>query len=270
MANVRGRQRLSPGKPSGNPSDTTMAASDRNGGATMTGRGHLWAIGFDDMGRAEEFRDEIATLASEKHDLVLLDAAVAVRFNDGCFTLNGEPFPVVIKTHGGSVAHLLACLALGARRCAARPSAPCWTALRHRGHSRNQRRLRARSGVPDQARHFCTVCSGRSRQHGSYIAWDTRAGRKVIEDQRRFGAGEADSVHPSRAQRLKPERVVSSASPIDEALPVPSLPRTRYERFHLLRRREFFRRNCCRRCDSRPANTGKKPPSSNGENVRAR
>ena len=80
----------------------------------MTGRGHLWAIGFDDMGRAEEFRDEIARLASEKHDLVLLDAVVAVRYLDGCFTLNGEPFPVVIKTRGGSVARFLACLALAA------------------------------------------------------------------------------------------------------------------------------------------------------------
>ena len=188
----------------------------------MTRPRHLWAIGFDDMGRAEEFRDEVARLASEKHDLVLLDAAVAVRFIDGCFTLNGEPFPVVIKTHGGSVAHLLACLALVVPPlCGTAVGTLLDSVVRHRGHSRNQRRLRARSGVPDQARDFCPVCPGRSGQHGSHIAWDTRAGREGIEDQRRFGAGEADSVHPSRAQRLKPERVVSTASPIDEALPVP-------------------------------------------------
>jgi uncharacterized membrane protein len=80
----------------------------------MTTCGHLWAIGFDDVGRAAQVRDEVAKLGSEKHDLVLVDSAVAVRYPDGSFTLNGEPFPVVIKIHGGRMAHLLASLALGA------------------------------------------------------------------------------------------------------------------------------------------------------------
>jgi uncharacterized membrane protein len=80
----------------------------------MTRSGHLWAVGFDDTGRAAQVRDEITRLAWEEHHLVLVDVAVAVRYADGCFTLNGETFPVVIKRHGGTVAHFLAGLALGA------------------------------------------------------------------------------------------------------------------------------------------------------------
>ena len=80
----------------------------------MTRCGHLWAIGFDDMERAAQVRDEVARLGREKRDLVLLDSAVAVRCRDGSFTVNGEPFPVVIKIRGGTVAHFLASLALGA------------------------------------------------------------------------------------------------------------------------------------------------------------
>jgi uncharacterized membrane protein len=40
--------------------------------------------------------------------------AVAVRYSDGSLTLNGELFPEVAKIHGGTVAHFLAALALGA------------------------------------------------------------------------------------------------------------------------------------------------------------
>jgi uncharacterized membrane protein len=80
----------------------------------MTGSGHLWAVGFEGTERASLVRDEITRLACEKHDLNLLDVAVAVRYADGSLTLNGEPFPAVIKSHGGTVAHFLASLALGA------------------------------------------------------------------------------------------------------------------------------------------------------------
>ena len=80
----------------------------------MTCCGHLWAVGFEGTERAGLVRDEITRLASKKHDLNLLDVAVAVRYPDGSLTLNGEPFPVVIKSHGGTVAHFLASLALGA------------------------------------------------------------------------------------------------------------------------------------------------------------
>jgi uncharacterized membrane protein len=80
----------------------------------MTRSGHLWAVGFNDTGRAAQVRDEITKLAQEKHDLVLLDVAVAVRHADGCLTLNGEPLYHVTAAPRGSIAHFLARLALGA------------------------------------------------------------------------------------------------------------------------------------------------------------
>jgi uncharacterized membrane protein len=75
---------------------------------------HLWALGFDESERAAQVRTEIERLAWEKHDLNLLDVAVVVRYPDGSFTLNGQPFPVMIKCHGGTLAHFLASLALAA------------------------------------------------------------------------------------------------------------------------------------------------------------
>jgi uncharacterized membrane protein len=83
------------------------------GGPTMTKAGHLWAIGYDDMGRAEQVRHEILKLGN-KHCLILLDTAVAVRYPDGSVTLNGEPFVSVPYFRGHSFASFLAGLALGA------------------------------------------------------------------------------------------------------------------------------------------------------------
>jgi uncharacterized membrane protein len=80
----------------------------------MTPCAHLWAVGFDEVERAAQVQAEITTLARKKHDLNLLDVAVAVRYPDGCFTLNGDPFPVVMNFRKGTVARLLASLALGA------------------------------------------------------------------------------------------------------------------------------------------------------------
>jgi uncharacterized membrane protein len=80
----------------------------------MTECGNLWAVGFDDRARAAQVREEITNLGWKKHQLILLDVAVAVRYRDGFVTLNGEPFPAVTKTHGGTIAHFLAGLALGA------------------------------------------------------------------------------------------------------------------------------------------------------------
>jgi uncharacterized membrane protein len=80
----------------------------------MSKCGNLWAVGFDDTARAAEVRDVMTSLAWEKHQLILLDVAVAVRYCDGCFTLNGVPFPAVAKGHSSTVAHFLAGLALGA------------------------------------------------------------------------------------------------------------------------------------------------------------
>ena len=71
----------------------------------MTESKHLWAIGYDDMGRAEQARDEILKLGWDAHYLILLDVAVVVRHPDGSFTYNREPFP--------AVANILGCTAVG-------------------------------------------------------------------------------------------------------------------------------------------------------------
>jgi uncharacterized membrane protein len=61
----------------------------------MTTIRHLWAIGFDDMGRADQVRDEITGLCRHADDLILKDVAVVVRHPDGSFTLNREPVAAV-------------------------------------------------------------------------------------------------------------------------------------------------------------------------------
>ena len=53
----------------------------------MTKSEHLWAIGYDDLGRAEQVRDEIIRLGWDTHYLILLDIAVVVRHPDGSFHL---------------------------------------------------------------------------------------------------------------------------------------------------------------------------------------
>jgi uncharacterized membrane protein len=79
----------------------------------MKTTGHLWAVGYNDAGRAPEVRDEVARLA-DKRCLVLLDTAVAVRHPDGSFTLDGEPFTAVAGVGRGPLARLVAALALAA------------------------------------------------------------------------------------------------------------------------------------------------------------
>jgi uncharacterized membrane protein len=79
----------------------------------MNKSGHLWAIGYDDMERAEQVRAAIARLG-ETHCLVLLDTAVAVRYPDGCVTLDGERFVPAPDFRGHTFASFLAGLALGA------------------------------------------------------------------------------------------------------------------------------------------------------------
>ena len=64
----------------------------------MTGA-HLWAIGYDEMARADQVRDEITRLGwgtgGVDSYLLLYDIAVVVRHPDGSFTLNREPIPGV-------------------------------------------------------------------------------------------------------------------------------------------------------------------------------
>jgi uncharacterized membrane protein len=75
----------------------------------MTATAHLWAVGYDDMARAEQVRDEITQLGwgasrAAKY-LILLDLVVVVRHPDGSFTFDRKPFP--------GVANILACTGVG-------------------------------------------------------------------------------------------------------------------------------------------------------------
>jgi uncharacterized membrane protein len=79
----------------------------------MTKIGHLWALGYDDMGRAEQVREKFVRLG-EKGCLILLNTAVAVRFPDGSVTLEGEAFVDIPRIQPRTFAGFLAGLALGA------------------------------------------------------------------------------------------------------------------------------------------------------------
>jgi uncharacterized membrane protein len=80
----------------------------------MTKSGHLWAIGYDDVERAHQVRDEITRLGWDEHYLTLEDAAVVVRHPDGSFALEREPFPAVANVLSCTAVGLLAGLVLGA------------------------------------------------------------------------------------------------------------------------------------------------------------
>ena len=75
----------------------------------MTTTAHLWAIGYDDMARADQVRDEIIQLGwgagrAAKY-LILDDIAVVVRHADGTFTFDRKPFP--------GLTNILACTGVG-------------------------------------------------------------------------------------------------------------------------------------------------------------
>ena len=76
---------------------------------TMTTTAHLWAIGYDDMARADQVRNEIIQLGwgagrAAKY-LILDDIAVVVRHADGTFTFDRKPFP--------GLTNILACTGVG-------------------------------------------------------------------------------------------------------------------------------------------------------------
>jgi uncharacterized membrane protein len=75
----------------------------------MTTTAHLWAIGYDDVERAEQARTEITRLGwgpgQAGRYLILLDMAVVVRHPDGSFAFDRKPFP--------GVANILVCTGVG-------------------------------------------------------------------------------------------------------------------------------------------------------------
>ena len=79
----------------------------------MTRSRHLWAIGYDDVERAEQVRHAITRLGAQ-HCLILHDTAVAVRYPDGSVTLEGEPFVAAPNIRGHTFARFLAGLVLAA------------------------------------------------------------------------------------------------------------------------------------------------------------
>jgi uncharacterized membrane protein len=74
---------------------------------------HLWAVGYDDMERANHVRDEIIRLGWVENSLILTDLAVVVRHLDGSFTLDRERFPTGSNILGCSAVGFLAGLVIG-------------------------------------------------------------------------------------------------------------------------------------------------------------
>jgi len=83
-------------------------------GPAMSKAGNLWAVGFDEAERAAQVRDEITKLAWDEHCLILKDVEVAVRYPDGLFILDGEPFHEMTEVPTRNATSFLASLALGA------------------------------------------------------------------------------------------------------------------------------------------------------------
>jgi len=75
---------------------------------------HLWAVGYDDVKRASEVREEIVRLGWIQNYLLLEDVAVVVRHPDGSFTLEQERFPAATNVLGISAIGFLAGLVVGA------------------------------------------------------------------------------------------------------------------------------------------------------------
>ena len=79
-----------------------------------TEAGHLWAIGYADMERAGQVKEEITRLGWDEPYLVLSDVAVVARHPDGSFTLDREPFPAVPNILGCTAVGFIAGLVLAA------------------------------------------------------------------------------------------------------------------------------------------------------------
>jgi uncharacterized membrane protein len=71
----------------------------------MTTTKHLWAIGFDDMTRADQVRDEIIRIARDPNELTLKDVAVVMRHPDGSLNIDRQPV--------AALNYFLHCIAVG-------------------------------------------------------------------------------------------------------------------------------------------------------------
>jgi uncharacterized membrane protein len=84
----------------------------------MNPAAHLWAVGYDDMVRADQVRAEIARLGwgtgRARDHLLLLDLAVVVRHPDGSFTFDRKPFPDLANILGCTTVGFLAGLVVAA------------------------------------------------------------------------------------------------------------------------------------------------------------
>jgi uncharacterized membrane protein len=84
----------------------------------MTAAAHLWAIGYDDIARAGQVREEIIQLGwgtgKVGKYLILEDIAVVARHPDGTFTFDRKPFPGLANILACTGAGFLAGLALAA------------------------------------------------------------------------------------------------------------------------------------------------------------
>ncbi len=78
----------------------------------MATSAHLWAVGYDDVTRAQRTRDVIVALAGPQQYLRLLDIAIIVRSPDGSLTFNGNPFSARHHLLGNGTLGLLAGFAL--------------------------------------------------------------------------------------------------------------------------------------------------------------
>jgi uncharacterized membrane protein len=81
----------------------------------MAAAAHLWAIGYDDMVRADQVREKVIELGwgagmAGKY-LLLDDIAVLVRHPNGTFTVDRQPFPgpanIAVSTTAGFLAGLV-------------------------------------------------------------------------------------------------------------------------------------------------------------------
>ncbi len=80
---------------------------------SWSGAGHLWAIGYADVDRASQVKEEIIRLGWNEPYLFLSDVAVVVRHADGSFTLNREPFPTGANILGSTTVGFIVGLVLG-------------------------------------------------------------------------------------------------------------------------------------------------------------